>query len=845
FLADESANAYERLIERLLESPHYGERWGRHWLDAAGYADSEGYTNNDAVRPWAYKYRDWVVRALNADMPVDQFIVWQLAGDELVPPPHTNLSAEQIDMLTATGFLRMAADGTGSGANDDAARNQTIADTIKIVSTSLMGLSVGCAQCHDHRYDPIPQTDYYRLRSVFAPALDWKAWKPPQQRLVSLYTDADRAAAAEAEAAAGKIAEEKNAKQTEYLAAALEQELAKFDETLREKLRAAYKTPDAERTDEQKQLLKEHPSVNISPGVLYQYNQAAADDLKKYDERIAAERAKKPIEEFVRALAEPPGHAPVTHLFYRGEFNQPLEAVEPGDLTIAAPPGERFTTAANDESLPTTGRRLGFARHLVDGNHPLLARVLVNRVWMHHFGRGLVGTPADFGVLGERPTHPELLDWLATEFMADGWSLKRLHRRIMLSTVYRQSSAFDPEKAAVDGANLLYWRKPIVRLDAEAIRDRVLAAAGSLDDSMFGPPVAMKPDDTGQIVEEGEPRRRSIYLQVRRSQPHAMLTSFDAPVMETNCDRRRNSTVATQSLLMMNSQLLADQAAKFAGRVRTDAAASETPLPPAPADKSDWNFANEVGRSQPAWQYGYGEFSESEQRLTAFTPLPHFTGSAWQGSAALPDPSLGWVTINANGGHPGDAAHSPIRRWIAPAAGRLTIEGQLSHPSESGDGVRGRVVVGGDVVRGEWLVHHGSAATAVATFDVEADQTVDFVIDCRDSVTSDSFHWTVKLSLESPAGGTPSVWESAGGFQGPQALSTPPPLPPQIALAWQLAYHRPITTEEMQTAIEFVTVQSHRLSAAPNQVKQADVQWQAMAHLCQMLLASNEFLYVD
>ena len=138
-------------------------------------------------------------------------------------------------------------------------------------------------------------------------------------------------------------------------------------------------------------------------------------------------------------------------------------------------------------------------------------------------------------------------------------------------------------------------------------------------------------------------------------------------------------------------------------------------LPPAPADKSDWNFANEVGRSQPAWHYGYGEFSESEQRLTAFTPLPHFTGSAWQGSAALPDPSLGWVTINANGGHPGDAAHSPIRRWIAPAAGRLTIEGQLSHPSESGDGVRGRVVVGGDVVRGEWLVHHGSAATAVAT----------------------------------------------------------------------------------------------------------------------------------
>lgn len=281
FVASDAPDAFEQRLDRMLASPRYGERWGRHWLDAAGYADSDGYTNTDSPRPYVYKYRDYVIRSLNSDLPVDQFILEQLAGDELVGETTTNFTPEQIRWLTATGFLRLAADGTGSGAPDqDLARNQVMADTLKIVSSSLLGLTVQCAQCHNHRYDPIPQADYYRLRAIFEPALDWKNWRAPQQRLVSLYTDADRAQAAQVESEAQRVQAEKNEKQAQYLAAALEKELLKFPEDRRPALRMAYQTPADKRTPEQTALLKENPSVNISPGTLYQYDAMAAEDLK-------------------------------------------------------------------------------------------------------------------------------------------------------------------------------------------------------------------------------------------------------------------------------------------------------------------------------------------------------------------------------------------------------------------------------------------------------------------------------------------------------------------------------------------------------------------------------------
>ena len=443
YVADESPTKYEALIDELLASPRYGERWARHWLDIAGYADTEGYTPQDVDRPWAYRYRDYVIKALNADKPFNEFVAEQLAGDEMVQPPYKNMTEDQIDKLTATGFLRMAGDGTGSGSNDGEAQNHTIADTIKIVSTSLLGLSVGCAQCHDHRYDPIPHSDYYQLRAIFEPALDWKHWKTPPQRLISLYTDEERTKANEIEAEAKKIGEERAALQKKFIEEELVKELAKYEEDLRTKLRAAYDTAADKRTEEQKKLLMEYPSVNISGGTLYQYNQASADKVKEYDTKIAEVRAKKPVQHFVRALTETPGQVPATHLFYRGDFKQPQQELKPAALSISSPPGERVEIVENTKELPSTGRRLAYARWLFNGKHPLVGRVLANRIWLHHFGRGIVGTPSDFGVLGQKPSHPELLDWLAVEFAENGWSLKDLHRQIMLSTVYRQSSQAD------------------------------------------------------------------------------------------------------------------------------------------------------------------------------------------------------------------------------------------------------------------------------------------------------------------------------------------------------------------------------------------------------------------
>lgn len=610
FVNDGSTDAYERMVDHFLASPAYGERWGRHWLDVAGYADSEGNGTDDTPRPYAYKYRDYVIRAMNADKPIDQFIIEQLAGDELVPRPWNNLKPEQIEKLTATGFLRTAVDGTASG-NDLATSNQVVTDTIKIVSSSLLGLTVGCAQCHDHRYDPIPQADYYRMRAIFEPALSPEHWLTPGQRLISLYTDEQRKRAAEVEAEAQKLQAAYNEKQDRFVAAAVEKELGQFPPELREKLRAALSAPAEKRTPEQKLLVANNPKLLISPGVLYQYNEAASNELKADQAKIQAKRAERPVEDFVSVLTEVPGQVPVTHLFYRGDYRQPKQAILPGDLTIAAPEGARLELPEKDPNLATSGRRLSWARHLVDGRHPLVGRVLVNRVWLGHFGRGLVDTPGDFGNLGRKPTHPDLLDWLASEFVGTaspaepgqgvrvreregvrpvvqersvptptsglqttaglGWSLKRLHRLILLSTVYRQASVATGKKRVVDSDGSLYSRFPVQRLDAEALRDRMLVAAGRLDLTPFGPPVPIVEDNVGQVAAKDDAPRRSIYLQVRRSRPVSFLTAFDAPVMTVNCERRISSNSAPQALMLMNSDFVVTQASHFAQRLRKEA----------------------------------------------------------------------------------------------------------------------------------------------------------------------------------------------------------------------------------------------------------------------------------
>jgi hypothetical protein len=578
FVRDDAPDAYERWVDRLLASPHYGERWARHWLDVAGYADSDGNGGDDTPRPYAYKYRDYVVRAFNADTPLDRFIIEQMAGDELVPRPWKGLTAEQVNVLAATGFLRTVADGTSTGSADlAAASNQVVGDTLKVVGSALLGLTVGCAQCHDHRYDPIPQTDYFRLRAVFEPALDPSHWRRPSQRLVSLMSDADRAKSNAIEAEAHEMRKALEAEVAKAVNAAFEKELTKFPETLRPKLRAARETPADKRTPEQKALLAANPSLALNEGVLYQYDPKAAERFKKERERIAAKQAEKPVEDFVSVTDEAPGVIPETHLFHRGDYRQPKEGVSPGDLTVAAPEGERFEVPGKSGTSPTSGRRLAYARHLVDGKHPLVGRVLVNRVWLNHFGRGLVETAGDFGKLGTPPTHPELLDWLADELVRQGWSLKRLHRVIVTSTAYRQSSRQNP--SGVDNDAALYSHYPVRRLDAEAIRDRTLEAAGRLDRRLYGPPVPVAEDSVGQVLPAGDSPRRSLYVEVRRSRPVSLLAAFDAPLLASavNCDRRTLSTTAPQALMLMNSDFVLSHAAALARRARAEAADGATP----------------------------------------------------------------------------------------------------------------------------------------------------------------------------------------------------------------------------------------------------------------------------
>jgi hypothetical protein len=589
FVQDPAPDAYESLVDALLASPAYGEHWGRHWLDVAGYADSDGYNDKDFERKWAYKYRDYTIRAMNADKPWDEFLVEQLAGDELLAPPFANLKPEEADRLIATGMLRMGPDGTGdSGVDQNVARNDVIADTIKIVSTSVLGLTVGCAQCHSHRYDPISHVDYYRMRALFEPAYDWKNWRAPAARLVSLWSEETRQQVAAVDKELQDVADRRKQELNQIVQETFERELAKLPAEVQPQARAARETPLDKRSDEQKQLIKEYPFLNVDSGSVYLYLPDRLTGFnKKWDELTETTRNKRPADDDVQCLTEVPGQMPPTKLFARGDFNQPRQDVAPGELAVLNAAGWAIPT--DHPQVPTSGRRLAYARHLTDGRHPLVARVLVNRFWMHFFGSGLVPTPGDFGMLGQRPSHPELLDWLADDFVRGGWKLKRLQRTIVTSTAYRQSSRRRDDADAVDPENRLLGRMSVRRLQAETIRDALLAISGRMSPKMYGPPVPVMPDDVGQVVvgvdtrdSAGRPSgkviplgeeefRRSIYVQVRRSKPLGMLEPFDAPTMTPNCEQRASSTVAPQSLLMMNSAFVVQQAEAMAARIQREA----------------------------------------------------------------------------------------------------------------------------------------------------------------------------------------------------------------------------------------------------------------------------------
>ena len=554
FLADSSFDAYKKLIDRLLASPHYGERWGRHWLDIAGYADSEGGEAADQLRDLAWRYRDYVIRAFNADKPYDRFLQEQIAGDELSRYwEHDGLPPDVVESLEATGFLRMAADGTMATHPDGLNTHylwRMLFDTGQIVGSALMGLSLHCARCHDHKYEPVSQKDYYRLQSILAGAI-----RPKSPSLVTKERRISEATSAEQEEA--KTVNEPL------------EEVVKALKSLQQARLAQYRARHPKKAEATEEEVREMFSEYV----------AIAERLKKELEQEEAKRIHLPA---IRALYDVDANPPRTYVLPRGDFEgEGVLAVKPRVPAVLDDPDSPFKVPPPGPGAKTTGRRRAFAEWLTRPDHPMTARLMVNRIWAHHFGQGIVPSTDNFGKSGEPPTNQPLLDWLATEFVRQSWSVKSMHRLIMTSTAYRQASRPHADGLRIDPENRLLWRMTPRRIEAEIVRDAVLATADTLETRLFGKPIQTTTKTTGEVSSESETAagRRSIYQIMRRSAPQSFLEVFDAPVMEVNCTRRTTSTTASQALALMNSEFIGAQAEHFAHRVLREApSAAESPI---------------------------------------------------------------------------------------------------------------------------------------------------------------------------------------------------------------------------------------------------------------------------
>jgi hypothetical protein len=573
----EDAQWYAEMIDALLDSPRYGERWGRYWLDLAGYADSEGGISSDPLRTVAWKYRDYVIDAFNEDKPYDRFLLEQLAGDELVDHANADvITQEMVDNLIATGFLRMGIDETGSRTmNFVPERIKVISDTINIVGSGLMGMTMECARCHSHKYDAIPHRDYYRFKAVFQGALDEHDWSSFKTRSLNVATKEHQVQVRELNPALQKEVKKRLA---DLKTAGSELQLALLrhhypDQAESDNLAtiAALKVADNNRSLRQRNLVEQLQRVEVLPTAQQPESVLAAErDIEQLKRDIDGLKRQMAPPLAIRALWDF-GRPSPTYILRRGEYNKPGPLVGPGVPAVLTDGKTPFVVEPPfPKGTPKTGRRLAFARWLTAPDHPLTARVMVNRIWHHHFGTGLVKDLDNFGVKGERPSHPEMLDWLAVEFVESGWSIKRMHRLIMNSETYRQSSRVTPNRQKLDPQNRLLSRMSLRRLDAEALRDSLLFVCGKLNDAAGGIPdtvsvsrdglVSVNPTDSGGW-------RRSVYLQYRRTEIPSMMATFDYPKMGPNCVMRSVSNISPQALMLMNDRHVRDLAAALAERV--------------------------------------------------------------------------------------------------------------------------------------------------------------------------------------------------------------------------------------------------------------------------------------
>ncbi|MBM3785376.1 MAG: DUF1553 domain-containing protein [Acidobacteria bacterium] len=571
FLTDTKPGAEERLVDRLLASPRYGERWGRHWLDVVRYADSDGFKQDD-TRPNMWRYRDWVIQSWNADKPFDRFLKEQIAADELYPGDPA--------ALPGLGYLRLFEDEFNQ-ANIHLRRQELLNDLTDNTAFAFLGVTLACARCHDHKFDPLLHKDYYRLQAFFANIkIDDEATTASQRELAA-YDAAMRRYREAAKPILDKM------------------------EALLEPARANYRKEYTERFPPEVQEVILKASAARTPMDWQIYHKAITQvevpdsdvAAKKLNatEKTAYEALRKELESFAHLLPKPlPRYqimrdqaiaAPPTHVLKAGAYESPLEEVQPGWLSILDPAPASVQPRAE---LHSSGRRAALANILADPANPLTTRVIVNRVWHYHFGRGIAGNPNDLGLMGERPTHRELLDWLTRTFTTtDGWSVKKLHKRILLSATYRQASDFQAEAAKADNENRLLWRYPRRRLEAEAIRDSMLAVSGLLDRTMGGPGV-FPAVPAGTEIQEGrhwkksanpqDEYRASVYIFARRLVRYPMLQSFDAPLAIESCGRRQETVTPDQALELMNGAAAAGFAKALAARIANDAGQSPAAL---------------------------------------------------------------------------------------------------------------------------------------------------------------------------------------------------------------------------------------------------------------------------
>ncbi|WP_442508895.1 PSD1 and planctomycete cytochrome C domain-containing protein [Novipirellula sp. SH528] len=850
FIHDDDPLAYEKLVERLLQSPHYAEHWGRHWLDVARYSDTKGYVYAREERFWtqAWTYRDWVVKAIRDDMPYDRFLLLQIAADQVAD--------SQPEDLAAMGLLTLGRRFLG-------VRRDVIDDRIDVVTRGTMGLTVACARCHNHKYDSIPTADYYSLYGVFDScyekqtvlthhAGDEAFQAELAKRQLTLQETMQKLASESSQRARERIADYLFA-QTElhkYPANGFDQIFQKSD-LLPAFVRQWEGYLRAVKPNRDSVFALWHAYADLEPATFATEAEAvtrrwheSSVRSKNVNSEIAAAFCTPPLTfrevcdrygemfaqidpdvvsddadtEALRAVLNSPvcrvPESPISHCetFFdsssvttlwklQGSIDRWLiNAAEPIPVAVslvdlATPVEPRIFLRGNPLKLgddvprqflsaisrPTQqpfqigSGRLELAQAIIDPQNPLTARVMVNRVWMHHFGTGLVLTPSDFGVRADPPSHPQLLDWLAAEWIRKDWSLKALHRLIVLSATYRQSSTM-PENAEhrqrvtrVDPENRLLSRMNLRRVSFEELRDSLLQASGALDRSVGGKPVDM--------FAAPFPNRRSLYGQIDRQYFPTALRMFDFANPDLHVPKRNQTTVPQQALFFMNHPLVLQRARALANLVRDepqqqaitrmfDLAYQRPPSEIEMADAmsllahpiSKETIKTETGELE--WSYGYGHYDSEAKRLEGFTQLPHFTGQAWQGGPSFPDAKLGWVQLTATGGHPGnDVQHAAVRRWTAPRAMTVSIRSKVTHQATPGDGIRASIFSSSGGLLTSTGLHKDIADMNVDTLAVQPGETIDFIVDINKVLNNDQYLW--EITLESSRG---ESWNATSDF---------------------------------------------------------------------------------